>query len=494
VETTQVWDKALVQMIAENDNQQVDASSKLSAATKIIYGTGQSVDAIIATILIAFLFFFLTVVCKLSGPLAGALLMITLLIDAVVDPLIGALSDVSRSRWGRRHVFMLGSIVPLALSLGLMFSLPASLGEWQTFGALLALLATMRIAYSAFLLPYSALGAELTDDYAERSSVVAYRQTVASAMSFVPIVFGYWIFLAGPKGLLDRAGYVPFAWACAAVVLVFGLFCAIATLPLRHRLHTATPIEPGTRVSASLLHSITAVARDRSFLLLFFVVLIFNVAQGITLNLNIHVSKYFWHLSDQSLRVLGLVQPAGFVLGIPFSVLVTRYFEKRAIVVGGFVLFCTAQALLPLLKLIGVLPESENVAITLLSISNALMAAGYTVLFISFTSMIADAADQHELHHGARREALFFAGVAFATKAAAAVGGMAAGVVLTLVGFPQDVAHHPVTSTTANLLGLAAGPCAAIVTTLCVFLTSRYRLDRAAHQGILEQLKLRRSA
>ena len=110
-----------------------ETAQRLGVPTKLIYGVGQIVDTVAATLLPAFLFFYLTAVCGLSGFLAGLSMLITLVIDAVADPFIGALSDNTRSRWGRRHVFMFASLVPLTISIGLLFSIPETLSEVQAF-------------------------------------------------------------------------------------------------------------------------------------------------------------------------------------------------------------------------------------------------------------------------------------------------------------------------------------------------------------------------
>lgn len=467
------------------------APARLPVGVKLAYGTGQVVDAVIATVLSTFLFFYLTAVSGLTGAQAGLALMLTLFVDALADPLIGAMSDNLKSRWGRRNAFMIVSIFPLALALGLLFSLPAELDSWSRFAATTGLLVVLRLSYSAYVLPHAALGAELTDDYRERSSVVAFRLAFNSVAAFIPVVLGYSVFLAGPEGVLGREGYVPFAWSCAGVMLLFGLFCAISTLSLRHRLHAPAETQPTT--VTGLFRDAAQVARNPTFLVLFGVVLVFNIAQGIGLNLAIHVNKYFWELSDQGLKWVGLSHPLGLALGIPVGALLAHRFEKRAIVIGGFLTLCAAQALMPSLRLLGLIPATETAALWVLITGGLVLYAAYTTLLISFTSMIADAADEHELSHSVRREGLFFAGVAFATKSAAGVGGLAAGLTLDLIGFPRDVSQHAVSADTAWRMGFIAGPCTAAATLTCVMLLLLYRLDRASHARVQAQLNARRA-
>src|SRR4030095_3525322 len=80
---------------------------------KSLYAFGDVADGIKNTAIGTFLLFYLTPVCGLSGSLAGAAIAITLTVDAIADPLIGYISDNTRSRWGRRHPYLFGGALPL---------------------------------------------------------------------------------------------------------------------------------------------------------------------------------------------------------------------------------------------------------------------------------------------------------------------------------------------------------------------------------------------
>jgi len=137
----------------------------LSVKNKILFAFGDTMDGFNTTAIATFHLFYLTAVCGLSGSLAGASVFISLLIDGFVDPLIGSLSDNWHSRFGRRHPFLFVSIFPLVLTLGLNFSMPRSLTGFWLFDYATVVILTMRIAYSAFSLPFLAMVAELTSDY-----------------------------------------------------------------------------------------------------------------------------------------------------------------------------------------------------------------------------------------------------------------------------------------------------------------------------------------
>jgi GPH family glycoside/pentoside/hexuronide:cation symporter len=123
---------------------------------------------------------------------------------------------------------------------------------------------------------------------------------------------------------------------------------------------------------------------------------------------------------------------------------------------------------------------------------------GVALALVGFQSMMADAADEHDLLFGARREGLYFAGISFAAKASTGLGVLIAGLSADAIGFPNDLAargpHATVPWPVARDLALIYGPGAAVITTLGLLLLFGYKLDRAAHGRILETLAARKAA
>jgi GPH family glycoside/pentoside/hexuronide:cation symporter len=118
---------------------------------------------------------------------------------------------------------------------------------------------------------------------------------------------------------------------------------------------------------------------------------------------------------------------------------------------------------------------------------------------IAFASMMADAADEHEYLFGARREGLYFAGWAFASKAAAGFGSLVSGVALQFIGFESGSAAHgaakvPISAETANWIGTIYGPGASLLSIAAAAVCLLYRLDVQKHAGIMLELGRRRSA
>lgn len=118
---------------------------------------------------------------------------------------------------------------------------------------------------------------------------------------------------------------------------------------------------------------------------------------------------------------------------------------------------------------------------------------------IAGASAMADAADEHEHLFGSRREGLYFAGLAFANKAASAVGTLIAGLVLQAIAFPTELVRQgglnmQLPEHMITLLGLAYGPGAALLSVAAVLTSLRYRIDRRTHAAIIAELRQRRAA
>jgi Na+/melibiose symporter-like transporter len=147
----------------------------LPFSTKLFYGFGSIAYGIKDNAFAYFLLFVYVQIFGLAPELAGLAILVMLIFDAVSDPLIGYISDNTRSRWGRRHPFMYGSIIPVALTFFLIWDPPAGASDQTLFWYLLLMGIGIRTTITLYEIPSTALGPELTQDYVERSSLIAFR-------------------------------------------------------------------------------------------------------------------------------------------------------------------------------------------------------------------------------------------------------------------------------------------------------------------------------
>ena len=198
----------------------------------------------------------------------GFAIMCALLLDAFIDPAIGFLSDRTRGRWGRRHPWMYASAAPIALGWLLLWNPPA----WSHGAMLVWVFASavlVRTAVSAYEVPSQALSPELSADYDERTRIMAYRYLFGWAGGMAMLVASYGYFLAPEPGqetgLLNRQGYVGFAFAGAVAMFVAILVSALGT----HREIGRLPRPEIERQSlAANFRELRESVRNRAFLIL----------------------------------------------------------------------------------------------------------------------------------------------------------------------------------------------------------------------------------
>jgi len=468
-------------------------SAPLSRRFKAGYGAGAMADGIVAAGFGFFLLFYLTAVCGMSGTLAGTAKLIALLVDAVADPAIGLASDRMRSRWGRRLPFMVGSLLPFAVAFGLLFSIPASLTGASQFIFVTACLIVLRLSLSFFVLPFTAVGAEVTDDHREQASVVSYRLSFQNAGILFGVVLGLGVFMSGPTGLLERNNYVPFAWTCAAAMVLTGLIAIGAVRSALPRLHGAKPGD--THFLAGFARELVELSRNRSFLLLFGTVLIYFLAYSAHVSLALHACRYFWKLDSFSIQLVLLATTLGPLLGAPISAFALRHIEKRTLSIGAFLAIAVFLIWPPLFQLYGPFALSPSEATAVLFVNGLLVGTAILVGGVGFQSMLADTADEHEWLFGVRREGLFFSGLTLAYKAASGLGGLIAGLALDAIHFPTNLASAGPGLTIPNdvleKLALISGPLPAAIAALAPLFLFGYHLTRKRHAQIIAELELR---
>ena len=184
------------------------AVRRLSAPTMIAYGFGQVGEALMGVGFSTFLLFYYQQVIGVSGTITATALALSLFIDSLCDPLVGSLSDKIRTRWGRRHPFMLAAIVPLCVGFYSLFNPPAALTQAGYFLWLTAFAIITRQAVTLFHVPQLALGAEMARDYTQRSTMYSFN-VLFSYLSAA--LHGYRSFFYYDKSL---AGKVIFNTIC----------------------------------------------------------------------------------------------------------------------------------------------------------------------------------------------------------------------------------------------------------------------------------------
>jgi GPH family glycoside/pentoside/hexuronide:cation symporter len=465
---------------------------KPPARIKLFYSFGQVVESCYLTAA-TYVFFYYTAVLGLSGSTVGMALAISMVLDAMADPFIGSWSDNVRSKLGRRLPLMLVGAPLTVLSMGLLFHPPAGLAPFLLFGWLTLTKMAVRAFASMYNIPYFALGGEMSDDYVERSRIVAWRLLAGILASTSVVVLGIVCF-RGEGGLQDPDRYPMFGWAIAAIVLVGSLACVAGLW--RHAPALPQPTTPRQSFSAlRLFRELAEIFSNGSFRLLFLTLLVFTSAAGVAQALNNHAYVFVWQLRPEWIQGLGLIGLFGIFLGVPLTPVLLQWIEKKTAAIVGFLLVVSAFLVLPTLRATGLYAPTGSEAMTWLLITTLFIGLGTGVVFIAYPSMMADAAEEHEHRYGDRREGLYFAGLGFAGKAAAGMGALVGGLSLDMLRFPREVGrevHAVIAEPILRELVFAWAIVPALMVLVAALALIPYAVTRERHAVITADLRARR--
>jgi Na+/melibiose symporter-like transporter len=456
--------------------------SKITAQIKFAYGVGQVAEQVKNQGFNTFLFFYFTQVLGLSGSLAGAAVLIALVFDAVTDPIAGSLSDNWKSKHGRRHPFMYASAVPLGVFWFLLFIPPSGLGQTGLFLWLTTFAILVRGAMTLYHVPHLALGAELSNDYIERTTIVAWRTLLAVGGGVTVSVISYPLFFpetgAYANGMLNPNGYPRFALFGAALMIITIWYSAWGTRSEIPRLPEA-PENPERFSFLRVFQEFKIAWENISFRAVFVGFTFFGMFIGVTTTLATHLNVFFWGFDTTQLPILALPWAIGFLVAGAIVTRIHNRFEKAPVLMAACLASGFAGNTMIMLRLIGWFPENGSplllpIVFTVLTIT-AIVAA---ISFISGGSMMADVAEQHEVRSGKAQSGIFFSSTSFSGKLASGLGHFVAGVGLDLIAFPLKSDPADVSASALASLGLL-NLCAIPLTIIGVICIRYYRIDQA---------------
>ena len=480
------------------------APNQLGLGTKFAYGFGQAGEGVKNGAFGVFLFFYYNQVLALPGTYAGLAVGIALMFDAVTDPLAGSLSDNWRSKLGRRHPFMYASALPLAIAFYFLFS-PPQLGDFGLFLWLLTFAVLTRAAMTLYHVPHIALGAELTSNFEERTTVVAFRQFFSTFGNLVVYAVGFGLFFYAtsdyPRGQFRVSAYSPFAIACGVMMIFSILVSARGTQAHIPRLVQPSGPPESLGVKGTLVRTLVEIRQalqNRSFAWLFAGVLIVFMMVGVDSALNLHMNTYFWELSSRENIVFFMAYPVGALVGTIFARKLNEIFDKKPSIVFGTGWWAVCQIVPVVLRLLGWFPENGTDALlwTLVSVK-FIQGVGVVQALITFGSMVADIVDEHELTTGKRQEGIFFASVSFSGKFTTGIGNVVGGIALDLINWPRGVEIQTAADVPAQTLvwlGLVYGPIVAGFAVVSVWCYTKHHLNRERHAQIVRELDERRQS
>jgi glycoside/pentoside/hexuronide:cation symporter, GPH family len=465
--------------------------SSVALSTKILYGFGSIAFGVKDTGFGFFLLLYYNQVAGLPQSWVGLGIMVALLFDSIADPVVGYVSDHLHSRWGRRHPFMYASAIPVGVAYLFLFNPPQGLSDGALLAYFVGVAILVRLFITLYEIPSTALVAELTDDYDERTSLLGYRFFFGWWGGLTMGVLAYSFFLQPdaehPVGVLNQDGYRRYGIASAVLMMVSILVSAVGTH--RHIPNLRRPPESVTTGFGHAIGELRETFSNRSFRVLFVSAIFWAMAAGLTAALNIYFNTYFWELASSQISILVLGNfPAAAVALVVSQGLSKRLGKKRAAVWIATLGLVFAPVPI-LLRLVGWMPENGSAfLVPILFAHSSFEVCLIIIASILVTSMVADVVEESELSTGRRSEGVFFAARSFIEKSVSGVGVFTSTLLLAAIGFPADAKPGAVDPAVIRALGLAYVPILLFLYGAGIAFIGTYRIDRETHAENLRRL------
>ncbi len=463
--------------------------------TKLAFGVGATGEAATNWIFNALTFFYYNQILGLSGTLTGLAVTIAIIVDGATDPIMGSISDRFRSRLGRRHPFMFAAPAPLVAVLFAIFYPPATLESFGLFVWLAFFTVALRVCITLFAVPHLAMGAELSEDYDERSVIMSYNNIFTYAGGLLMhVVVWFVVFPSFALGQRDQAAYGPIVFFGAVLIFCAIFGCAWFTRD-RIALMQQPPADDEAFSVARLFRDVWEALQNRDYVFLLLGLFLLSVMIGTHETLSIYMATFYWELSPQQIGWLFVGTLTGYVLGFAGTSHLHRWLDKRMTIILsalGLSVFWSAAVSL---RLIDWAPPNSTWTLVMFIIGFSICAASCgSILNISVMSALADVADAHELRTGRRSEGVFYSARTFFAKTTNGIGHIVAGVALDLIEFPAHAVPGEIDAEKIMALGIVDGPFAMVWGVIASLLYRGYRIDRARHATIRAQLMQRRAA
>lgn len=437
-------------------------AASLPTALHLAYGAGAVGTAIFGTVPGLLLLYFMTDTLGIAPALAGATLAIVKLWDVLVDPTVGALSDRTRSAWGRRRPWMLAGGLLMPIGFALLFSVPdfpSPRGSW--LWVLVAFLCTST-AFAIYQVPYVAMPAEMSEDGREQTVLMAWRMSAMVIGILLSGALAPQLVLAGGGG---RPGYALMGRVLAAI-------CAVAMLTAFLGTRHAPALRRGA--PAPLREQLSAVLRNRAFLVLAGAIVVQLVAMSSMLATVPYVARYLLEGGESIVTLLFVCVVLPSLVAMPAWVAL----ERRLGRIGAWTVATVAFAALNL----GLMVAGPGRLWTVAGIVS-LMGLAYGGTQVFPYALLPDAIAAGREDSGVEQGGVLAGVLTAAEKCGNALGALVAGLVLQASGFVESRGGVAVAQSAGALAGIRLGAAVLPALLLCASLPLLRRCRDAAGTG-----------
>jgi len=413
--------------------------------------------------------------------LLGLMMAIPRFIDAVTDPLMGHISDSTRSRYGRRRPYIFAGAILNAVAFVLIWLVPLHWSQPAQLGWFLVTSTLFFLCNTVWGVPYQSLGYEITADYHERTRVMAVQAIFIKLSSFAY----QWVFPLAQLAIFASVLRGVQVVTAVVGVVIFGLAGCLPALFVRERFARAVQQKAP---AFNFRTGCAAVWQNRSMRIIAALTLLQVVAGMLSGSLDYYLIVYYMFQGDlvQGSIWKGILSSAYAVVGLVAiwpATWFSRRFDKRKTLMAIYAMLAVGG----LMKWVVFNPGHP----WLLVLDPLLCGPVYVGLSVLLPSMMADICDEDELKHGDRREGMFGAALSWLRKTGWSLAFLGSGLALDLVGFDALLkgAQSPDTILGIRLFMVLAPSLTALV---AIYVLTHYRLDERRAGEIRAQLEARR--
>jgi GPH family glycoside/pentoside/hexuronide:cation symporter len=398
----------------------------------------------------------------LTAAAAGFLIGISKLYDAFSDPVMGVISDRTRSRFGRRRPYVLLGGLMCAFSIWFVFSAPEGMSESAAFWYVAAGVILYATSYTVYNIPYMAMPAEITTDTGQRSSMMSWRVV---CIGIGGLVAG----TVGPK-IVEWNGGGMQGHSSMGMVLGGAIVCFTLLMTFMTRGATGLTVVPAIK-HTPFRDKVATVLSNGPFLLLLGLKLFLLCAIAISSATSAFFIVWILKLNYSDLGTIVLVTSVGQIIGAPLWLRI----QKRA---GSRLTFFVSAGVYAVVCMTWLLADAQEAfEITLVRVFLKGIAAGGILLVGQ--ALLPDTIEYDRLRTGLRREGILSGMYTTIEKLSFAIGAAMTGLYLGAAGYVAKV--NPVTGTqpeeaiTAIYFCQSVLPAALVCIAACFMIF--YRLD-----------------
>jgi GPH family glycoside/pentoside/hexuronide:cation symporter len=442
----------------------MEQRQKLPLKVKLGFGVGDLGGNLYFTVIAFWLLNYFTDTVGLAAGLAGIAVGTGKVWDAVSDPLMGYISDRTRSRWGRRRPYLLFGSFVWFVAMVLMFTNPRLQSSGALFVWAVAAFCLLSTAYTVVNVPYSSLTPELTKDYHERSSLNGYRAvfmvigTLIGAGAALPLV----------GALPDRnIGFTVMGAVFGALIMGAALITFAAV---------REPETPAAQPKAGFFGSYRSVFKTRPFIIILSAFMMNMIAVSVVSGTMIYYFKYI-HDNEALTTVALMILLVTAMVFIPLAVAVSKRIGKKTTYASGMLLIALACMLVFALG-----HELGTLFVLVMMFAAGL---GLSTTYPMPWSMIPDTVEYGYLQSGERREGAYYGIWTFFSKLGQGLAIAVSGLVLNATGYAAGAVQTPLARLGIRLL---IGPVTALFFTAAAFLLVFYPLNEQRYRELREKI------